>query len=70
MNAKPVDPDELIDAHGVAEILGLNRRTSVAIYQQRYEDMPRPIVDLGPQRQKLWLRPAIEAWARATGRLK
>lgn len=69
MAAKPVDPDELIDAEGVAEILGLNRRTSVTIYQQRYKDMPRPVVDLGPGRQKLWLRPAIEEWARATGRL-
>lgn len=63
MAADPVDPDQLVDAHGVAEILGLSRRTSVAVYQRRYPDMPRPVIDMGSGRPSLWLRPAIEAWA-------
>jgi predicted DNA-binding transcriptional regulator AlpA len=63
-----VDPDELIDATEVAELLGLSRRTSVSVYQRRYPDMPKPIVERGPRRLKLWLRSEIEAWARSSGR--
>jgi glutathione-regulated potassium-efflux system ancillary protein KefG len=33
--------------------------------ERRYPDMPRPVVDLGPGRPKLWLRPHIRAWAAA-----
>jgi hypothetical protein len=58
-----VDTDDLIDAHGVAKILGLALRNTVSVYQQRYADMPRPVVDLGRGRPKLWLRPQIERWA-------
>ena len=32
-------------------------------YQARYEDMPRPVVDLGSGRSKLWLRSEAERWA-------
>ena len=63
-----VNTEDLIDAHGVAEILGLSQRTSVSIYQKRYPDMPRPVVNLGSGRSLLWLRPEILRWARATGR--
>ena len=55
--------EDLIDAHAVAEILGLNLRNTVSVYQQRYADMPRPVLDLGRGRPKLWLRPEIERWA-------
>jgi glutathione-regulated potassium-efflux system ancillary protein KefG len=44
--------------------LGLGQPNSVSTYQHRYADMPRPVVDLGEGRCKLWLRPQIEAWAR------
>jgi glutathione-regulated potassium-efflux system ancillary protein KefG len=54
--------EDLIDAHGVAEILGLAQRNTVSQYQARYPDMPRPIVNLGPGRPMLWLRPEIERW--------
>ena len=47
----------------VAEILGLSHRNSVSLYQRRYADMPRPVLDLGQGRVKLWLRPEIEKWA-------
>jgi hypothetical protein len=54
--------DDLIDAHDVARILGLTHRNTVSQYQTRYPDMPRPVVDLGRGRPKLWLRPQIERW--------
>ena len=64
-----MNTDDLIDAQGVAEILGLAQRTSVSVYQRRYPDMPRPVVDLGPGRPLLWLKPEIVAWGHSTGRL-
>jgi predicted DNA-binding transcriptional regulator AlpA len=58
-----VDTEDLIDAQGVADVLGLSHRNTVSQYQRRYTDMPRPVVDLGEGRVKLWLRPDIERWA-------
>jgi glutathione-regulated potassium-efflux system ancillary protein KefG len=63
--ARKVNLDDLIDAHGVAAVLGLTHRNTVSVYQQRYEDMPRPVLDLGDGRVKLWLRPEVERWAAA-----
>jgi predicted DNA-binding transcriptional regulator AlpA len=60
-----VSTEDLIDAQMVADILGLSHRTSVSLYQRRYGDMPRPVVDLGDGRVKLWLRPEMERWAKA-----
>jgi glutathione-regulated potassium-efflux system ancillary protein KefG len=54
--------DQLIDAHDVAGILGLAHRNTVSQYQRRWPDMPRPVVDLGAGRPRLWLRPDIERW--------
>ena len=61
--------EDLIDAQGVADLLGLAQRNTISAYQRRYPDMPRPVVNLGEKRTRLWLRPEIEAWARRTGRL-
>jgi len=58
-----VDTEDLIDAQGVADVLDLSHRNTVSQYQRRYADMPRPVVDLGAGRIKLWLRPDIERWA-------
>lgn len=55
--------EDLIDAHEVAEILGLAQRNTVSGYQRRYPDMPRPVVDLGRGRPRLWLRSEVERWA-------
>jgi glutathione-regulated potassium-efflux system ancillary protein KefG len=63
-----VDVDQLIDSHAVAEILGLAQFNSVSGYQRRYREMPRPVVDMGRGRCKLWLRYEVEAWARRTSR--
>lgn len=60
--------DDLIDASGLAEVLGLANRTSVSVYQRRYLAMPRPVVDLGRGRTKLWSGTAIELLG-AVGRL-
>lgn len=58
-----VNTGDLIDARGVAEILGLKHRNTVSEYQARYPEMPRPVVDLGRGRPRLWLRGDIESWA-------
>jgi glutathione-regulated potassium-efflux system ancillary protein KefG len=59
-----VDTTDLIDARGVAELLGLSHPNSVSTYQHRYPDMPRPVIDLGEGRCKLWLAADIRAWAK------
>jgi predicted DNA-binding transcriptional regulator AlpA len=73
----PVTPlvatEDLIDANGVAEIIGLTHRNSVSLYQRRYDDMPRPVVELSGGRTKLWLRSEVERWAKeqaASGRAR
>jgi glutathione-regulated potassium-efflux system ancillary protein KefG len=63
-----VNTDELADAHELARLLRLAHANSVSTYQRRYSDMPRPILDLGPGRPKLWLRPEIADWAAAKRR--
>lgn len=60
-----VDIDDLVDAAQVAELLGLSQPNSVYLYQARYADMPRPVVDRGPHRARLWLRSDIESWTRS-----
>lgn len=57
-----VNTEDLIDAHGVAELLGLAQPNSVSTYQHRYADMPRPVIDLGTGRCKMWLKFEIEEW--------
>lgn len=57
-----LDADDLIDAQGVAELLGLAQRNTVSAYQRRYPAMPRPVVDLGKGRCKLWLGRDIKRW--------
>jgi glutathione-regulated potassium-efflux system ancillary protein KefG len=59
---RKVDVDDLIDTQDVARVLGLAHRNTVSEYQARYEDMPRPVINLGRGRSKLWLRPEIERW--------
>jgi glutathione-regulated potassium-efflux system ancillary protein KefG len=59
---RKVDIDELVDARGVAEILGLSHPNTVSVYQHRHADMPGPALDLGERRVKLWLRSEIAAW--------
>jgi hypothetical protein len=62
-----VRTEDLVDAQELARLLGLRHANSVSTYQHRYPEMPRPVLDLGPGRPKLWLRPEVCAWA--AGRL-
>lgn len=57
-----IDTDDVIDAHGMAALLGLSQRNTVSLYQRRYPLMPKPVIDLGRGRCKLWLRSEIEDW--------
>jgi predicted DNA-binding transcriptional regulator AlpA len=58
---RQVDVDDLVDAHEVAILLGLAQPNSVYLYQRRHPEMPRPVVDRGPRRAKLWLQSEIIA---------
>jgi glutathione-regulated potassium-efflux system ancillary protein KefG len=60
---RKVDVDDLIDSSEVAQILGLSNPNSVHLYLSRYPTMPRPVVDRGKNRARLWLRSEIDAWA-------
>ncbi len=62
-----VDVEDLIDARHVAELLRLSHGNTVSLYQRRYADMPRPVVDMGQGRCKLWLRSEIVAWRETRG---
>lgn len=59
---RKVDVDDLIDTLGVAELLGLSHRNSVAVYRGRYADFPTPVVQLSGGRYPLWVRQDVEAW--------
>lgn len=60
--------DELIDAHEVAEILGLSHRNSVSTYRHRYPDFPVGRPAPGGGRRLLWSRSEVVAWHRRSGR--
>ena len=57
-----VNTEDLISASEVARILGLAHHNSVSTYLKRYDDFPRPIIDLTESRIRLWLRPEIVEW--------
>jgi glutathione-regulated potassium-efflux system ancillary protein KefG len=63
--ARRVDPADLIDAEAVADLLGVAHRNTVSVYQKRHPAMPRPVVDMGRGRCKLWLRSEVTAWIAA-----
>ena len=63
-----VDVSDLIDSREVAELVGLAQLNTVSAYQRRYRDMPRPVVDMGQGRCKLWLKSEIAAWVRGRSR--
>ena len=57
-----IDVDDLIDAYGVAEVLGLANPNGVSVYRRRYSDFPTPVIDKG--RCLLWIRGEVELWER------
>jgi predicted DNA-binding transcriptional regulator AlpA len=62
-----VNTEDLIDANDVAALIGLAHRNTVSQYLHKYPEMPRPVVDLGGSRARLWLRSDIEAWLARRG---
>jgi glutathione-regulated potassium-efflux system ancillary protein KefG len=58
-----IDPEELVDATEVAQLLGLRHRNSVSTYMKRYEDFPRPLIERGERRGRFWARADILRWA-------
>lgn len=63
-----MDPNDLLDAGEVAELLGLARRQAVSTYRSRYADFPAPTVERNSGMCVLWARDDVESWARSTGR--
>ncbi len=61
--APTINTEDLIDAQGIADLLDLAQRNTVSLYQRRYPDMPRPVIDLGRGRPRLWLKPDVLRWA-------
>jgi len=57
-----VDVDDLLDAHGVAALLGLSHPNAVSTYRRRYHDFPDPVIDFGSGRCLLWHRDDVEGW--------
>ena len=57
-----VNTEDLIGASEVARILWLSHYNSVSTYLRRYDDFPKPVVDLTESRIRLWLRQDIENW--------
>lgn len=60
--SEPSDVGELIDAAGVAEILGLSHPNSVSTYRRRYPGFPEPVVSPRGRRRLLWQRGEVLAW--------
>ncbi|MBL8778480.1 MAG: hypothetical protein JNK12_21265 [Acidimicrobiales bacterium] len=59
-----IDPDDLLDSHDVAQLLGLANNRVVSVYRDRYSgDFPAPFVEKGAGRCVLWRRQDIEQWA-------
>ena len=59
----PLEPEDLVDSHDIADLLGLSSHRSVSTYRARHADFPDPLIEKGSGRCLLWHRADIEAWA-------
>jgi predicted DNA-binding transcriptional regulator AlpA len=66
---KKVDIDDLLDSTQVAAMTNLNSPSAVSVYLGR-GSFPRPVIDRGPNRVRLWLRQDIERWMAERSRSK
>lgn len=62
--ASNLDPSDLVGAAEASRILGLSHATSVTTYLRRYEDFPKPVIDVSSSHARLWNRQDIERWHR------
>ncbi|MCU1498521.1 MAG: hypothetical protein JWM47_2474 [Acidimicrobiales bacterium] len=58
--AELIDPDDLLDATAVADLLGLASGRVISVYLARYPDFPAPAIERG--RCRLWLKADVEGW--------
>lgn len=65
--ASSFDVDDLVGTAEIAEFLGLASSSVVRDWRRRHPDFPKPVRTL--RMGSLWNWPAVEAWARSTGRL-
>lgn len=65
---RKIDLDDLLDAHDVAELLGLSSPRAVATYRARHDDFPEPAWSSRGGRCQGWLRQDVAAWAAERGR--
>lgn len=65
--ARKVDLEQLVGTAEIAARLNVGRTSVVHDWRRRYPDFPQPVLEL--RMGQLWLWPAVESWARATGRL-
>jgi hypothetical protein len=66
--AREVPVDQLVGAAEIAARLGSKRTSFVHDLRRRHPDFPAPVAELSAG--LVWAWPDVEAWARATGRLK
>ncbi|HMJ76157.1 MAG TPA: hypothetical protein VK507_09295 [Iamia sp.] len=66
---RQVDLDDLVDTLAIADRLGMSDTTAVLNLVRRHPEFPRPVAHFGG-RVRVWLWPDVEAWAKATGRLR
>lgn len=64
---RSVEVENLIEAQGIADRLGLKQRQTIDSWIDRHDDFPAPLGQWG--RTRLWDWLEVEAWAKATGRL-
>ena len=60
--------DQLVGAAEIAARLGSKRTSLVHDLRRRHPDFPTPVAEL--KAGLVWAWPDVEAWARATGRIK
>ncbi len=60
--------EDLVGAAEIARRLGYRRAVYVHDLRRRYKDFPEPVAKMGSS--FAWSWPEVEAWAKATGRLK
>lgn len=59
-----VDADDLVGAVEVAAILRLSHPSSVSAYLDRYNDFPKPVIDVSASHVRWWRRQDIAQWHR------
>ena len=64
---RKVDIDNLVGAAEIADRLGIKRPHLIHDWRRRHPDFPAPVLEL--KGTLIWEWPAVERWARATGRL-